>query len=54
MELTEDGKNGKKARQCGHCTRNLLLPKEYEFICISCGYNVIKQKNELSIFSVEK
>ena len=25
-----------------------LLPYEYEFTCISCGFNVIKRKHELS------
>ena len=38
-------KNGK---HCGHCNRNTLLPYEYEFTCVSCGYNVINRKHELS------
>ena len=25
-----------------HCTRNTLLPYEYEWKCIACGYNVLK------------
>ena len=32
----------------GHCIRNTLLPYEYERNCFSCGYNVIKQKQEFS------
>ena len=31
-----------------HCNRNTLLLYEYEFTCFSCGYNVNKQKHELS------
>ena len=48
MELTEDEIIKKYAKHCGDCTRNTLLPYEYEWTCISCGYNVRKQKNELS------
>ena len=48
MELTEDQIIEKYAKKCGHCNRNTLLPYEYEFTCFSCGYNVIKRKNELS------
>ena len=38
----------KYAKQCRHCNRNTLLPYEYEYTCFSCGYNVIKRKDELS------
>ena len=38
-------KNGK---HCGHCNRNTLLPYKYEFTCISCGFNIIKRKHELT------
>ena len=38
----------KYADRCGHCCRNTLLPYEYEFTCIACGYNVSKRKLELS------
>ena len=31
-----------------HCTQTTSLPNEYERTCIPCGYNVIKQKPELS------
>ena len=48
MELTEDEIILKYAKKCGHCNRNTLLPYEYEYTCFSCGYSVIKRKNELS------
>ena len=48
MELTEDEIIQKYAKNCAHCNRNTLLPYEYEWTCISCGFNVIKRKNELS------
>ena len=48
MELTEDEIIQKYAKNCSHCNRNMLLPYEYEYTCISCGYNVIKRKHELS------
>ena len=48
MELTEDEIIQKYAKQCRHCNRNTLLPYEYEFTCIACGYNVNKRRHELS------
>ena len=48
MTLSEDEIIQKYAKRCGHCSRNTLLPYEYEWTCISCGYNVYKRKNELS------
>ena len=48
MELTEDENIQKYGKPCGHCSRNTLLPYEYELICLSCGYNVNKRKHELS------
>ena len=48
MELTEDEITQKYSKQSGHCSRNTLLPYEYEFTCFSRGYNVIKRKHELS------
>ena len=48
MELTEDQIIQKYAKNCRHCNRNTLLPYEYEFTCIVCGYNVNKRKHELS------
>ena len=48
MELTEDQIKEKHAELCGHCNRNTLLPYEFEFTCIACGYNKCKRKQELS------
>ena len=48
MELTEDRIIEKYGKQCGHCSRKILLPYEYEFTCIGCGFNLIKRKHELS------
>ena len=48
MELTEDEIIEKYGKKCLHCNRNCLLPYEYEFICLACGFNVIKRKHELS------
>ena len=47
MKVTEDENIQKYGKRCGHCNRNTLLPYEYEFICIVCGYNVNKRKHEL-------
>ena len=48
MELTEDEIIQKYGKRCGHCNQNTLLPYEYEYTCIVCGYNVNKRKHELS------
>ena len=48
MNLSEDEIIQKYGKHCGHCNRNTLLPYEYEFTCIVCGYNVNKRKHELS------
>ena len=48
MELSEDQIIEKHGKNCRHCNRNTLLPYEYEWTCISCNYNVIRQKRELS------
>ena len=48
MTLSEDEIIQKYAKQCSHCKRNTSLPYEYEYTCLSCGYNVIKRKHELS------
>ena len=45
MELTEDGSIQKYGKNCGNCKRNTLLPYENDFICISCGFNLIKRKH---------
>ena len=46
--MTEDEVIEKHAKGCGHCNRNTLIPYEYEYFCIACGYNVNKRKHELS------
>ena len=48
MELTENQIFEKYAKKCLPCSRNTLLPYEYEYTCFSCGKNVNKRKNELS------
>ena len=48
MELTEYEILQQYGRNCGHCNQITLLPYEDEFTCFSCGYNVSKQKHELS------
>ena len=52
MELSEDEIIQKYAKPCGHLKTLLLY--EYEWTCISCGYNVIKRKHELSNFQRKK
>ena len=46
--LLEDEIIEKYAKQCLHCSRNTLLPYEYEWTCFSCNYVVSKRKHELS------
>ena len=46
MNLSEDETTKKYAKDCGHCNRNTLLPYEYEWTCISCGFSLIKRKHE--------
>ena len=48
MNLSEDEIIEKYAKNCDQCNRNPLLPYEFEFTCIVCGYNVNKRKHELS------
>ena len=47
MQLTEDKVIDIYGKKCLHCGGNMLLPYEYEWTCISCGYNVIKRKHEI-------
>ena len=54
MELSEDETIEKYAQPGGRCSRNTLLPYEIEFTGISCGYNVIKRKHELSKIQQKK
>ena len=48
MEFTEGQIIEKYASHFGHCTRIMLFPCEYEWTCISYGYNIIKRMLELS------
>ena len=48
MQLTEDEIIKKYGTLCKHFDRNCNFPYEYEWTCISCGYNVRKQKHEPS------
>ena len=48
MQLAEDEIFEKSGQKCGNCNRNTLLPHEYVWTCISCGYDLIKRKRELS------
>ena len=48
MNLSEDEIIEKYGKKCLHCNRNTLLPYEYENTCLSCGFNVVKRKHELS------
>ena len=54
MDLTEDQIIEKYGKHCGHCNRNTLLPYEYEYTCLSCGFNVSKRKHELSTIQRKK
>ena len=48
MQLAEDEITEKYAKPCGHCDRKVLLTYEFEWTCISCAFNVVKGKLELS------
>ena len=48
MQLSEDEIIEKFGKHCGHCNRNTPLPYEYDWTCISCGFNLIKRKHELT------
>ena len=54
MNLSKHETIEKSAEQCGHCKRNTILPYEYEFTCVSCGYNVIKRKQKSPKFKEKK
>ena len=47
-DLTEDKLYEKHGKQYMHCTRKTLLPYKNELTCNACGYNVMKQKKELT------
>ena len=46
--LSDDETIEKYAKQCKHCLQNTILPYEYEWSCISCGFNLIWRKHELT------
>ena len=48
MQLSKDQISEKYGTNCDHCNPNTLLPYEYEWTCISCGFNLIKRKHELT------
>ena len=48
MEKTEDEIIRKYAKHCGYCNRKTLPPYEYEVTCISCGFNLIRRKHEIT------
>ena len=54
MELTEDQIFEKHGNQCCQCNGNTLVPYEYEFTCVSCRYNVMERKHELSKIQTKK
>ena len=49
MELTEDEVFKKYAKHCCLCTRVTLLPYEYGWTCVLCGYKVKKNENTNSL-----
>ena len=48
MNLSEDEIIKTYSKHCGHCNQNTLLPYQYEWTCVSCGFNLTKRKHELS------
>ena len=48
MQLSEDEIIRKYGKHCRHSNQNTLLPYEYEWIWVSCGFNNIKRKHEPS------
>ena len=54
MQLSEDEIVKRYVKHCGHCNQITLLPYEYDLTCFSCGYNVIKRKDELAIIERKK
>ena len=47
MELSEDEIFQKQAEKSKHCTRNTVIPYEYEWSCFACADIVIRRKNEV-------
>ena len=54
MNLTEDPIIEKHGKRYSRCNQNTLLPYEFEWTCISCGFNLIKRKHELTIIQRKK
>ena len=54
MPTNEDEVFEMKARNCLDCTRNTLLPYEYNWTCIACEYNIIKRIIELTKIQRQK
>ena len=48
MELTADQIFESYGKKCMLRLGSTLLPYKYEWICFSCGYNVMKRENELT------
>ena len=48
MQSTEDEIIEKNGKLGAHFNRNTLLPYDNERTCISCGFNLIKRKHELT------
>ena len=46
--MTEDETFKNYAKECTNCRRQTFLPYGWERTCNSCGYNVTKQKFELT------
>ena len=54
MKLTEDEIIQNYGKHCSPCNRNTLPPYEYEWTCISCAFNLIKRKHEITKIQREK
>ena len=54
MDLTEDEILEKYVEKRGHFNGKTILPFECEFTCISCGFNLIKRKHELTRIQPKK
>ena len=48
MTLSDDDLIEKYVKRYCQCRRNNLLPYEYEWPCVLCGFIDTKRKNELS------
>ena len=43
MNFSEDEIIERKCKKCGRCNPNMLIPYEFEFTCISCGYTLFRR-----------